>query len=242
LIKFLFHFFFFVFFFFFDCFVHRFYFSDSNSKDRWLRSKLKEDPEEYLPLATLLNFNRVKEICSDMAVLVDVCQESSSLQLSEDKTRVRRLAPWPEQDTSRSRSVFVRFVPITASLDELLAFFGKLGPVNAVRFRRNDEKQRLDSLFVEFASEDAAAKVVELKEIEYAPGVTMKIGASLLGQEGEQKNKKTKPAAQQKRADAPKLFEQGSVVRFKAIGTGLSRQALKEVFEQYFFFFFFVCF
>lgn len=207
----------------------RFYFSDSNSKDKWLRGKLKEDPEEYLPLVTLLNFNRVKEICADPAVLEEVVAQSEALQLSEDKKRVKRATPWPEQDTSRVRSILARNVPVTATLDDLLAFFGKLAPVNAVRFRRNEAKERVDSVFVEFASEAAAAQVAGLKQAEYAPGHVVSLEAT---REAGDKDQKKGKKAQEKREEAPQLFEAGSVVRFKGIGTGLSKQALKEVFEQ----------
>lgn len=173
----------------------------------------------------------MKEICSDLDVLIEVCSSSSVVQLSDDRLRVRRALPWPEQDTSRIRSVLARNVPVTASLDELLTFFGSLGPVNAVRFRRNELKERLDSVFVEFATEEAAAKVVQQKTAEFQPGVMLLFDASTAGFDRDQKKAKPKEQ-QQKREEAPKLFEPGSVVRFKGIGTGLSKQALKEVFEQ----------
>ena len=183
----------------------------------------------------LLSFNRVKEICSDLSVLQEVCEGSDVVQLSADRSRVRRRHPWPEVDTSRARSVLARGVPVSASLDELLVFFGTFGAVNAVRFRRNEAKERLDSVFVEFGSEADAAKVVAMKQTEFAPGTIVTFDASTVGVEKEKKNSKNNKKQQQqveKREEVPKLFEPGSVVKFKGIGTGLSKQALKEVFEQ----------
>ncbi len=195
----------------------------------------------------LLSFNRVREICSDEAVLQEVCANSEALELSADRLKVRRAAPWPEHDTSRPRTVLARGVPATATLDQLLTYFATHGPVNAVRFRRNDAKERKDSVFVEFGSDATAAKVAALKQAEFAPGVVFHFhtGQSYWqSKQGKGQKKKNGGAAgaagaaagegeSKKRDEKSRLFEPGTIVHFSGIGTGLSRQALKEVFEQH---------
>jgi hypothetical protein len=185
----------------------------------------------------LLSFNRVRDISSDEAVIRDVCAHSTALELSPDGKKVRRAAPWPEHDTSRPRTIFARSVPPSASLDQLLAFFGAFGLVNAVRFRRKKEgKERKDSVFVEFASEQTAAKVVALQKASLSPGVDVLFQtAQSHWQENlaKRKRKEAEAAPAKKRADPARAFEPGSIVHFSGIGTGLSRQALKEVFEQH---------
>ncbi len=58
------------------------------------------------------------------------------------------------------RSLFVAPLPYNATLDVLTAFFNKEAPVNAVRLRRHVvSKDFRGSVFVEFASQEDAAKV-----------------------------------------------------------------------------------
>lgn len=119
-------------------------------------------------------FNRVKEICSDVDTLVKVCQASPRLRVVGD-AKVTRSTPWPTEDTSSPRTVLVKNVPATAELDHLLTFFAAFGAVNAVRPRKGKDRQRKDSVWVEFASPSGVAAIVakaDLACVRQREGVT----------------------------------------------------------------------
>ena len=174
-----------------------------------------------------------------MAHLQAVCEASPHLELSEDRAKVRRATPWPDQDTSRPRTVFCKGVPASASLDALLEYFGQFGAVNAVRFRRDANKERKNSIFVEFADEAVAKHVAQLKDQKY-PGVEAALhfepNAAYSRRKRTKKNQNdggsaSKKSQKGKRDERSALFEQGTVVGWTGAGGGLSRAALKELFE-----------
>lgn len=176
-----------------------------------------------------------------MSLLQQVCRESKLLHVSDDGLKVRRATPWPDQDTSRPRSVFCKGVSPSSTLDQLLEYFGQYGVVNAVRFRRTQDRERKNSVFVEFADEPTAAKLVALKEGEFmGEKITFESNESYSrrkrdkqrGPQNRKKDKRPNPASGTD-MEEKKLFASGTVVHFSGIGTGLSRQALKEVFEEY---------
>lgn len=172
--------------------------------------------------------------------MAEVCETSKLLQVSDDKLKVRRASPWPDQDTSRPRTVFVKGIPPTATLDELLIFFGKFGAVNAVRFCRNEAKERKNSVFVEFADVATADTVTAMTGQEFP-----ETGGSVLHFESAAayyKRKGPKQATRNRKANSSTTsgskterptVAAGTVVHFANIGTRLSRQALKEVFEEH---------
>lgn len=85
-----------------------YYFSDSNFRhDKFLRAKAAEDSDGYVALTVLLTFNRVKAMTGDVEVIAKALEASTTLELSSDRTSVRRTAPLPEEDNSQQRSVYV---------------------------------------------------------------------------------------------------------------------------------------
>lgn len=142
-----------------------YYFSDSNfRKDKFLRGKAAEDADGFVPLSVLLTFNRVKAQTSQVPDLAAALESSAELELSADKTAVRRIRPLPEDDDSENRSIYVKGpFPSTATLDQMQAFAKTLGNVKRVVMRRvrAPEKPFKGSLFIEFATEAEAKTVVE---------------------------------------------------------------------------------
>lgn len=85
-----------------------YYFSDSNFRhDKFLRGKAAEDSDGYVPLTVIATFNRIKTITTDVEVIAKALESSTELELSSDRTAVRRTRALPEDDDSEQRSVYV---------------------------------------------------------------------------------------------------------------------------------------
>lgn len=70
-----------------------YYFSVENlCKDMFLRSQM--DPEGWVPLSVIANFNRVKMMLLDPEMLADSAVESPDLEISVDRTAVRKVEGW----------------------------------------------------------------------------------------------------------------------------------------------------
>lgn len=56
-----------------------FYFSDSNIvKDKFLKGKIAENAEGWVPIEILANFNRMKQLSTDINVITDALKASDS--------------------------------------------------------------------------------------------------------------------------------------------------------------------
>eukprot|EP00796_Vickermania_ingenoplastis_P004024 gene4024-2878_t len=143
-----------------------FYFSDVNiAKDVFLRSKVSEDAEGFVPLSVLLTFNRVSSLSKEASVLADALRSSTKLVLNNEGTAVRRKDPLPESIQTDEQTVYVKPVPPTSTLEELTTFFGQYGTVLAI-WRRYFQGQKSaapedrakPSIFVVFSSKEEAEK------------------------------------------------------------------------------------
>ncbi|ORZ35576.1 hypothetical protein BCR44DRAFT_1433793 [Catenaria anguillulae PL171] len=71
-----------------------YYFSlDNLCKDLFIRSQMAQEGG-WLPLALLASFNRVRHWTDSMDVIVESIQDSEIIELSADKTQVRRKGDW----------------------------------------------------------------------------------------------------------------------------------------------------
>jgi len=96
-----------------------YYFGDHNlPRDKFLKEQLQLD-DGWVPLETMLKFNRLKSLTTDVTVIVAALQKSKNglLELSDDKTKIRRLAnkPLPEfnddyKATIAHKSVYMGFL------------------------------------------------------------------------------------------------------------------------------------
>jgi lupus La protein len=74
-----------------------FYFSDVNiAKDVFLKAKMAESAEGFIPLSVLLTFNRVNAVTKDAKVLAESIKASTLLVVDEENLQVRRAQPLPE--------------------------------------------------------------------------------------------------------------------------------------------------
>uniref|UniRef100_A0A3Q2NSN0 Lupus La protein homolog n=1 Tax=Fundulus heteroclitus TaxID=8078 RepID=A0A3Q2NSN0_FUNHE len=93
-----------------------YYFGDHNlPRDKFLKEQLQLD-DGWVTLETMLKFNRLKSLTTETSVVVSALQKSKSglLEISEDKTKIRRSPdkPLPElndeyKDAVKHRSVYI---------------------------------------------------------------------------------------------------------------------------------------
>lgn len=144
-----------------------YYFSDSNlPRDRFLLAKTEENPQGFVPLSTLLTFNRLKKLGAvTVETLAAATQSSTALVLDESKTSVRRSTPLPEESLFPTRAVHLKgWVPggPEPDLDYLHKLFSPSGTVLAIKIRRwndDDGKHFKGSIFVEMDSPEAAERL-----------------------------------------------------------------------------------
>ncbi|KXZ51968.1 hypothetical protein GPECTOR_11g90 [Gonium pectorale] len=162
-----------------------FYFSDSNlPKDKFLKERMAEDPNGYVKLNIIIAFQRMRDLlkvtssepdqvpADVVSRVADVLAGSASLVLDESKTKLKRKTPLEDEAAIAkaidSRSLYVRPFPVDTTVDAITEFFNGHAAVNCVRMRRHmKSKMFKGSVFVEFASEELAEKVLG-SSLEYA--------------------------------------------------------------------------
>eukprot|EP00600_Ochromonadales_sp_CCMP1393_P005994 CAMPEP_0174968140 /NCGR_PEP_ID=MMETSP0004_2-20121128/7962_1 /TAXON_ID=420556 /ORGANISM="Ochromonas sp., Strain CCMP1393" /LENGTH=359 /DNA_ID=CAMNT_0016217327 /DNA_START=21 /DNA_END=1100 /DNA_ORIENTATION=+ len=154
-----------------------FYFSDSNfRKDKFLQTKAKEDPNGYVKIETLLTFNRLKSLTTDVAVILDSIKESSSVEVSDDGLGIKRSTELPELDDSMDRTLYVKGFPVDdadVTIEAISEQFSAYGKVCMVRLRKNKpDKTFKGSCFVEYDDK----KCVETAIAAAHEGEEVKIG------------------------------------------------------------------
>eukprot|EP00341_Mesodinium_pulex_P012839 CAMPEP_0116925232 /NCGR_PEP_ID=MMETSP0467-20121206/23996_1 /TAXON_ID=283647 /ORGANISM="Mesodinium pulex, Strain SPMC105" /LENGTH=352 /DNA_ID=CAMNT_0004604237 /DNA_START=50 /DNA_END=1109 /DNA_ORIENTATION=+ len=142
-----------------------FYFSDSNfRKDTFLREAAAEDTDGFVPIATLLTFNKLKNMTTDSLAIANAVSESISVVVSEDKSKIRRAVPLPDDDKSKECTLYVKGFPEnddTVTIEAITEQFSAYGNVCMVRLRKdNITRQFKGSCFVEYDSPDAVAAAI----------------------------------------------------------------------------------
>lgn len=155
-----------------------FYFSDSNlPMDNFLLKKVGGSANHAVDLSLLHSFKRMRRF-QPFSAIVEALKSSTTLELVENDTQVRRKVPLPEsvndfldpnvvkvfENEAMSRSVYVKGFgeegPTTQF--DIEAFFAPHGPTNAIRLRRANDKTFKGSVFVEFDSEETQKKFLSL--------------------------------------------------------------------------------
>lgn len=148
-----------------------YYFSDANlPRDKFLKSKVDETVDGYVPLAVLVTFKKLMALNATPAALAAAVTPSTALVLDDTRALVRRATPLPPPDKIpdwRTRSVYVRgWKPntIEPTVETVREAFSPYGTVTSVRVRRwmADDKKRhfRGSVFVEFDADEAADRVL----------------------------------------------------------------------------------
>ncbi|CAD5206469.1 unnamed protein product [Bursaphelenchus okinawaensis] len=143
-----------------------YYFGDINlPRDKFLQEEMKKD-EGWIPVDTMLKFNRLAKITTDVDVLSDSLKDSHLIEVSEDRKQIRRNPEVPLPDNTleywqeiKRRTVYVKGFPQDTTLDEIQAFVNPHGDVKNILMRRlKKEKTFKGSVFVTFVDRETAEK------------------------------------------------------------------------------------
>lgn len=94
-----------------------FYFSDVNiAKDVFLKTKMAEDAEGFVPLDVLLTFNRLAALSKDMKVIAEALKDSDKVVVDEVRMAIRRKDPLPESIQTEDQTIYVKPIPPTLTL------------------------------------------------------------------------------------------------------------------------------
>jgi lupus La protein len=142
-----------------------FYFSEAAyRRDTFLQTAASNDKEGFVPIATLLTFNKLKSLTTDASVVAEAVKDSDSVILSSDNAKVKRSEPLPDLDTSSLRTLYVKGFPTNDSdvtIESIREqFFSSFGPINYVKMRRNADKSFKGSCLIEYEQEEDMKKVV----------------------------------------------------------------------------------
>ncbi|XP_029314672.1 lupus La protein [Cottoperca gobio] len=151
-----------------------YYFGDHNlPRDKFLKEQLQVD-DGWVTLETMLKFNRLKSLTTEISVIAEALQKSKTglLEMSEDKTKIRRSPnkPLPEvnddyKDALKHKSVYMKGFPLETSLDEIQEWLNGKGPIENIQMRRNLQRQFKGSVFICFDTEESCKQFLERSDI-----------------------------------------------------------------------------
>lgn len=112
------------------------YFSDENlMKDSFLMKHIHRNKQGLVSLKLVASFRKVKSLTKDCRVVQTCLLHSNLLELNDERTKVRRLAPVPEVDYSHAlRTVIILNYPDPQpQTEDIEREFSKYGEVTLVR-------------------------------------------------------------------------------------------------------------
>eukprot|EP01114_Cavostelium_apophysatum_P012308 TRINITY_DN273_c0_g1_i1.p1 TRINITY_DN273_c0_g1~~TRINITY_DN273_c0_g1_i1.p1 ORF type:complete len:322 (+),score=121.43 TRINITY_DN273_c0_g1_i1:152-1117(+) len=224
-----------------------FYFGDSNyPRDKFMRASAAQSPEGFITIETLLKFNRLKDLTTDVKAIVEAVKDSTIVSANAEGTAIKRTAPLPETNTSLERTIYAKGFTEGYTLEDAEKFFQKFGEVKMVKIRRDKEKKPKPSVFVEFATEEQAKAALAAKPLKYGENELLmyskKEYMDLKKAEIQKKKDAKKAEKPQKdnknsknKEEAPKKdIVLGCLVSFKGIGTeDVNRHTLKDIFAKF---------
>lgn len=156
-----------------------FYFSDSNLlQDAYLLKAVDGPRNNAVSVKMIHSFKRMRHFQPYSAV-VAALRDSTTLTItgSDGNEEIVRKTPLPEEvstdpksnvtiweDKTIPRSIYAKGFPEESATTQtdIEAFFAPYGPINAVRLRRNDDREFKRSVFVEFDSEETQKAFLDL--------------------------------------------------------------------------------
>ncbi|XP_028991864.1 lupus La protein [Betta splendens] len=233
-----------------------YYFGDHNlPRDKFLKEQLQLD-DGWVPLETMLKFNRLKSLTTESSIIVASLQKSKTglLELSEDKTKVRRSLnkPLPEvndeyKDALKHKSVYIKGFPLNITLDEILEWLNDKGAIENIQMRRNLQRQFKGSVFICFDTEESSKKFLERSDIKTFKDNEMLVLSredyhAKKAEERKQFKAETKAKARQEKAQQQKDVEEkemgllldeqtGCLLKFSGELVNVSREDFHQLFS-----------
>ncbi|KAA6399553.1 MAG: hypothetical protein EZS28_004919 [Streblomastix strix] len=110
-----------------------FYFSDENLPlDKYLKNEISKDPEGWVQIEVLLTFPKLAALTVDSEVVSLALEDSKMLQVSDDKTKVKRIGEVQSFEEYDRRSLYANGFPLATQREEIELLFGKFGKIGAV--------------------------------------------------------------------------------------------------------------
>lgn len=226
-----------------------YYFGDINlGRDRFLKEEVKKD-DGWIPLETMLKFNRLEKLSKDAAVIAEALKKSDLMEVSEDKTKIRRSPDRPLLNLTKeelsARSVYAKGFPLDVTLDQVKEFFKKFGETDNIYMRKDYRKHFKGSCFVIFRSDEGAKKFVETPDIKYNDAEMVhlfkddyfKKKSADRKQKVEEKVKKSDELKQEKdkeeREKAKERITYGAVLVVEGIAKDTKREDIKAFFQKF---------
>ncbi|XP_038068219.1 la-related protein 6-like [Patiria miniata] len=116
-----------------------FYFSDANiTKDAFLLKHVRRNKEGFVSLKLITSFKKVKSLTKDWRNVRHSLKSSTTLEVNEEGTKVKRKAPLPDYDeTTPSRTVVAVNLPTeNPSIENIAELFNKCGEISLIRVLR----------------------------------------------------------------------------------------------------------
>lgn len=148
-----------------------FYFSDGNlPRDNFLLKAIQreDNPERWFQLKVLLRFKLVKKWTTDTEYLAAALAPSTTLELNDSKTCVRRKDKLElTRDMLDKRTTAVHNCPTDLTMDQFHEYFSKFGPVLAIFPKRGKKSTPKGVVDVVWKTEEVATQFVELKTVTF---------------------------------------------------------------------------
>ncbi|KAI1730700.1 la domain-containing protein [Ditylenchus destructor] len=233
-----------------------YYFGDINlPRDKFLQGEMKKE-FGWVSLTTMLNFNRLAKITEDVNEIATALQNSSLIEISDDKEKIRRSQDHPPPENTleywqeiKQRTVYVKGFPQTATLDEIIQFINQHGKTQNVtmRFTKSIPKIFKGSVFATFETKETAEKVASNEEIkEYNSEPIFKLMQedyfSKKNKERRDKKeaekqikqaKKSQTVEEQKQSLAATNFVKGLILKVSGVPENTDTMKLKEFFAGF---------
>ena len=140
-----------------------FYFSEPNlQKDRFLRQRIAESDNGCIEIKTIASFNRMKQLCGDISLIVKAMKLCPTVEVVDDKW-VKLSQPLPEATNVDAVTVYVERLPSNADHDWIKSLFSPCGNVVYVSLPRHKTTREIKGFaFVEFEKECEAEAALKM--------------------------------------------------------------------------------
>ncbi|XP_025087398.1 la-related protein 7-like isoform X2 [Pomacea canaliculata] len=153
-----------------------FYFPKLNQY-KFMKQHLDNAPDGYVPLFPFLKFASILKLTSSTEAIAKALETSSLLEISKDKTKVRRTQPVHHmaEEEADEKTVYVEGLPPTADHNWIAQCFSSCGKVTFVSLPRYKTTGVIKGFaFVEFATPVEAANAIKEMNVSGLPSDKMK--------------------------------------------------------------------
>jgi len=142
-----------------------FYFGDANfAKDKFMKTECAKNKDGYLSIETLLKFNKLKAITTDVPTILAAIAGSEVVSVSPDGLMIKRVCDLPVDDSSRARTLYVKGYPIDdaeVTIESVVEQWKTYGKILLVKMRSDRVTKKFKgSCFIEYEKEESVAAAV----------------------------------------------------------------------------------